>query len=123
MAFLEILQEMLGDPASRSLVSDLARNVAVVSVEKEKEGNPRKFLNLNYARNGEVEWVEISSPGIFAMKGKFLNEIYPKVKGQLGQAKFVDRDKIRDELGYGSVGAIQTDVSPRMAAMGRPEIE
>lgn len=105
MAFLEMLQEML----TRDQVADLATNIAVISIEREKEGNSRKFLNLNYARNGEVEWVEMNSPGIFAMKGKFLKDIYPKVKGKLGKARFIDRESIRDELGYGSIGAIQSD--------------
>jgi len=105
MAFLEILKEML----TRAQVADLASYIAVVSMDREKEGNSRKFLNINYARNGEVEWVEASNTGIFIMKGKFLRDIYPKVKENLGKFQFVNRDSIRDELGYGSVSAIKSD--------------
>jgi len=105
MAFLEVLQEML----TRTQVADLARNVAIMSVDRAEAGEPKRYLNMNIAANGEVEWAQANSPGIFIMKGKFLKNIYPTIKGKLGKAKFVDRDAIRDEIGYGQVGAIQAD--------------
>lgn len=119
MAFLEMLQEML----TRSQVSDLSKNVAVMNVERDKAGEPRKFLNFNYAEKGEIEWVQNTQPGIFMMKGKFLKNIYPKIKGQLGPSKFVDRDEIRKELEYSSIGAIQSDVPRSFVSMGRSEAD
>jgi len=119
MAFLEVLSEML----TRSQVADLARNVAVMSVERDAKGDSRKFLNVNMATKGEIEWVQNTAPGIFIMKGKFLKDIYPKVKGQLGPSKFVDRDEVRKELEYGSVGAIQTDIPRGFTSMGRSEAD
>jgi hypothetical protein len=117
MAFLEILKEML----SRQQVADLASNVAVVSLEREKEGNPRKYLNINYATKGEVEWVDSQSPSIFVMKGKFLRDVYPQVKGKLGKSDFVDREKIRGELGHGSTTGIATDIPRKFVSLGRED--
>lgn len=105
MAFLEVLKEML----SRAQVSDLATNVALVSVDRETEKNPRKFLNLTYAKNGEVEWEEIGSASLFAMKGKIIRDILPKIRDKVGKYKFVSRDAVRQETGYGAHQAIQTD--------------
>ena len=105
MAFLEVLEEML----SRSQVADLAKYVAVMSLDRAEAGEPKRYLNMNIAANGEIEWVQMNAPGIFMMKGKFLKNVYPALKGKLGKSKFVDRDAIRDEIGYGQAGAIQAD--------------
>jgi hypothetical protein len=105
MAFLEMLSEML----TRSQVSDLVRNVAVMNVERDENGDSSKYLYLHYAKKGKIQWVQNTVPGIFMMKGKFIKEVYPMVKGRLGKVKFVDRDEVRKGLEYGSVGAIQTD--------------
>lgn len=119
MAFLEILQEAL----TRDQVADLVRYVAIVSIEREREGNSRRYLNVHYAKKGEVDWAEMTSPGIFIMKGKFLKDIYPNVKGKLGPVKFVDRDAIRDKMEYGKASAIPTDVETRMTQTERPGAE
>jgi len=106
MAFLQMLQEML----TRTQVADLATNVAVMSLERAEAGDPKRYLNVHLASKGKVVWERGDSSVIFAVKGKFLKDIYPLVKGQLGKSKFVPRETIRDEMGFGSGGAIQSDM-------------
>jgi hypothetical protein len=119
MAFLEILKEML----SRQEVADLSKNVTLVSVDRENEKNPRKFLNLAYAKNGEVEWEGPDNASLFMMKGKIIRDILPKIKDKVGQYRFVDRDRVREEIGHGSHGAIQTDEPVRTTSLGRASSE
>lgn len=104
MAFIELLSEML----TRSQVADLAKNVAVVSLDREKKGNPKKFLNLFSAESGKVDWVD-ARPGIFKMKGKIIRDILPLVKGKIGNYTFMDRDAIENDYDMRSVSSIQTD--------------
>jgi len=117
MAFLKFLREML----SRQQVADLATYVAITSVDRQKAGNPRCYLNLNVARRGEVEWDGPDSASIFAMKGKLMRDVIPLVKDKIGKYTFVNRDVIWDEIGYGVPGAITTDDTARMVDLGRSD--
>lgn len=112
MAFLDVLSEML----SRQQVNDLSKVVAVVSIEKQREKNPRMFLNLNYAKEGQIEWEEYG-PGVVAMKGKIMRDVLPKVKDQLGAITFVSKDKLDDDTGVGYGQSITRDEPVRLARM------
>lgn len=112
MAFLDVLCEML----SRQQVTDLAKVVAVVSVEREREKNPRMFLNLNYAKEGQVEWDEYG-PGVVAMKGKIMRDVLPKVKDQLGAITFISKDMLDNDTSVGYGQSITRDEPVRLARM------
>jgi len=112
MAFLDVLCEML----SRQQVTDLAQVVAVVSIEKQREKNPRMFLNLNFAKEGQVEWEEYG-PGVVAMKGKIVRDILPKVKDQLGAITFMSKNELEDNTGVGYGQSITRDEPVRLARM------
>ena len=111
MAFLQMLQEML----TRDDIADLARPVAIMSIEKDNAGELKKYLNINMAEKGKVEWIAPVrfnlGPSMFIVKGKFLKQVYPKVKGKIGKSKFVDRDEIMNDNDFDDVGAIQSDSS------------
>jgi hypothetical protein len=112
MAFVELLQEAL----TRDQISDLAQNVAVVSVDRKNAGSPKYFLNLVYADNGEVEWSMYRPGSIFDMKGKIMKNILPKVKDQLGNYTFASRDELESDFDTRSLRAIDMERPLRMAS-------
>lgn len=106
MAFLEALKEAF---LTRRQVAELASNVAIMSTEKDEAKDPRKYLNLNAAKMGKINWVDETNPNIFGMKGKIIRDILPSIKNGLGEYVFVPKDTVRDEYGFGQTGGIPTD--------------
>ncbi|MDD5650749.1 MAG: hypothetical protein PHF86_10115 [Candidatus Nanoarchaeia archaeon] len=95
MSVIQFLKEAI----SREEAEDLVKTVAIMSTDGETKG---RYLNLNRAKRGEVEWVGVGGAGIFLMKNKMIKDIIPIIADKIGNYKIVYKDDMPRDYGKSS---------------------
>lgn len=100
MSFTDYLKEALSAPQ----IKRLSQEVAIINVGLHEQGNPKKFLDICDAKEGNVRWIKyysdecgITKIGLFeGIPSEGVEGILPLVQDQIGE-KGIDWKYVRAE--------------------------